>query len=102
MKWSKDWREIRMKVAERDNYKCVLCGKTAKGGQVHHLIYRKAGGTNELSNLINLCGLCHMLESYTPDFAVHNAFKVPLKEIPQERKRIRGMLTIIIKERGLK
>lgn len=90
-----DWKETKKIIAKRDNYKCVVCGDKALGSQIHHLIHRKDGGNNEHSNLVNLCGKCHMLESDTPDFAVKKAFKIPLFKIPMMRKEIREKLEII-------
>src|SRR5262249_26338887 len=49
----------------RDGFKCQSCGITGIPGkrasdlQVHHIEYRKNGGTNELENLITLCQSCH-------------------------------------------
>lgn len=46
-------------VLSRDNYTCQCC-KTKKGTlQVHHIIYRSNGGSDEESNLITLCENCH-------------------------------------------
>ena len=56
---------VRQAVYERDGKRCRLCGTTsAYSFSVHHVIYRSEGGTNELSNLILLCGSgsqgCHL------------------------------------------
>lgn len=51
------WWDIRKKVLERDNYKCVYCGNSAE--EVHHLIPLSRGGTTTMSNLISLCKSCH-------------------------------------------
>ena len=50
-------------VLERDNYKCQSCkGKSKdKKLEVHHIIYRRNGGTNKPSNLLTLCSTCHDL-----------------------------------------
>ena len=83
-----DWKELRGAVWERDDKKCVVCGQSTGSGQIHHLVHRKHGGSNDLSNLVTLCGRCHMLESNTPDFAVHKAFKIPLNKLKQERQKV--------------
>ena len=46
-------------VLSRDAYTCQCC-KTKQGTlQVHHIIYRSNGGSDEESNLITLCKNCH-------------------------------------------
>src|SRR6476646_2510698 len=58
---SPDWGTVREAVLKRDNYKCVECG-TPSGtteSDVHHLLPRSAGGTDEPSNLVTLCDGCH-------------------------------------------
>lgn len=43
----------------RDNYTCQCC-KIKKGTMnVHHIIYRSKGGSDDLDNLIVLCENCH-------------------------------------------
>jgi len=50
-------------VLERDNYKCQACKgkKKDKRLEIHHVIYRRNGGTNKPSNLLTLCSTCHDL-----------------------------------------
>ena len=52
---------IRIKVKERDGYKCVHCGSFINL-EVHHIVHRKHGGTDELDNLKTLCCYCHLKE----------------------------------------
>src|SRR5262245_59605579 len=51
---SPDWTVARKAALKRDNYKCVECGTScgAIEADVHHLLPRSAGGTDELSNLV--------------------------------------------------
>ena len=58
---SSDWVSIREAVLRRDNYKCVECGTPCRSAEadVHHLLPRSAGGTDEPSNLVTLCDGCH-------------------------------------------
>lgn len=51
-------------ILNRDNYTCQCCGKKNKKLEVHHIIYRSQGGTDDENNLITLCEDCHK--------AVHN------------------------------
>jgi ATP-dependent DNA helicase RecQ len=61
MSRSADWANIREAVLRRDNYKCVECGTPCHSAEadVHHLLPRSAGGTDEPSNLVTLCDGCH-------------------------------------------
>jgi 5-methylcytosine-specific restriction protein A len=54
------WRLTRLKVLERDDYRCVRCGKilTASTAHIDHVVSGK-NGTNELTNLRTLCRVCH-------------------------------------------
>jgi ATP-dependent DNA helicase RecQ len=58
---SSDWVNIREAVLRRDNYKCMECGTPCRSAEadVHHLLPRSAGGTDEPSNLVTLCDGCH-------------------------------------------
>lgn len=48
-------------VLNRDNYKCQYCKGKHKDSklEVHHIIFRSQGGSDEESNLITLCHTCH-------------------------------------------
>ena len=48
-------------VLNRDNYTCQICkGKHKdKKLEVHHIIFRKDGGSDDEKNLITLCHTCH-------------------------------------------
>jgi len=55
---SQTWYYLRIKILERDSYRCVCCGKPAT--QVHHRSYAPkvlAGRAND--KLASVCGLCH-------------------------------------------
>lgn len=60
---------VRKKVYRRDGYRCALCDST-KSLQVHHVIPRSEGGSNQLQNLICLCWKCHAVAHGTtmPDY----------------------------------
>jgi len=49
-------------ILKRDNYICHNCkGKTKNRRlEVHHIIYRQNGGSDEHDNLITLCKTCHV------------------------------------------
>ena len=46
-------------VLHRDNYTCQCCGKKNCRLEVHHIIFRSNGGTDDEENLITLCKECH-------------------------------------------
>ena len=50
---------IRKAVILRDGCKCMECGKTNCGLEVHHIKPRRLKGSNTLGNLITLCTKCH-------------------------------------------
>lgn len=57
---------VRWQVFERDNFRCVACGKSATDGailHVDHIIPRSKGGKDELDNYQTLCHLCNIGKS---------------------------------------
>lgn len=55
------WRSVREAVLARDKLNCRSCGLRFPAAEldVHHLVPRKQGGLDDLSNLIALCDQCH-------------------------------------------
>lgn len=49
---------IRSQILLRDHFRCRECGYY-KHLEVHHIIPRRLGGTDDPSNLITLCTRCH-------------------------------------------
>lgn len=49
------------KVLNRDNYTCQCCKGKKKSNrlEIHHVIFRSNGGSDEEDNLITLCDTCH-------------------------------------------
>lgn len=60
LRGTKEYKEFRLKILERDNYKCIKCGNT-KNLQVHHI--KSVKKFPELlmveSNVETLCIKCH-------------------------------------------
>ncbi len=57
---------LRWQVFERDNFRCVACGKSAHDGillHVDHIIPRSKGGTNTIDNYQTLCNECNLGKS---------------------------------------
>ena len=46
-------------VMNRDFYTCQICGAKNTRLEVHHIVYRSKGGTDDEDNLITLCESCH-------------------------------------------
>ena len=48
-------------VLDRDNYRCQnkKCTSKCKKLEVHHIVFRRNNGSDEASNLITLCKVCH-------------------------------------------
>lgn len=55
------FENTRAMVLNRDNYTCQYCKGRHKDGklEVHHIIFRSQGGSDEESNLVTLCHTCH-------------------------------------------
>lgn len=53
------WEKVRNQILERDNFKCIVCGKPAT--QVHHIHLRskRKDLLYEFNNLVSLCDLHH-------------------------------------------
>ena len=46
-------------ILNRDSYTCQVCGAKNTRLEVHHIVYRSQGGTDNEDNLITLCEPCH-------------------------------------------
>jgi hypothetical protein len=66
---------IRWQVFERDNFKCVACGKSAIDGailHVDHILPRSKGGKDEMDNYQTLCHLCNIGKSNKSNLDLRN------------------------------
>lgn len=62
-------RKLKMRIQERDGWKCSLCGRKQEDGmyfQVHHIDYDKKNSS--VNNLILLCNSCHAKTNYQRGF----------------------------------
>jgi hypothetical protein len=50
--------KLRSQILLRDGFRCQECGYY-KHLEVHHIVPRSKGGTDDLKNLITLCQRCH-------------------------------------------
>lgn len=44
-------------IGDQDILLCKVCGQIV--ADIHHIVYRSQGGTDDISNLIQLCRHCH-------------------------------------------
>ena len=65
------YANVKAMVRARDHYTCQCCGKKGCGLEVHHIVYRSNGGSDDPDNLITLCENCHK--------KVHNGMKLSLR-----------------------
>ena len=63
-------KSVRRAIYKRDGYRCALCD-SPRGLQIHHVMPRSEGGSNDPMNLITLCWVCHAIAHGTriPDCA---------------------------------
>src|SRR5437764_15161038 len=52
---SRHWKELRARALARDGYRCVVPGCDRAADRVDHIVARKDGGADALSNLRSLC-----------------------------------------------
>jgi HNH endonuclease len=61
--YPQDWKQLRMVILERDNFKCQEENGYCSGPlQIHHIIELSRGGSNNPSNLITLCKHHHSMK----------------------------------------
>ena len=54
-----EYSSRREAILHRDNYTCQCCGKKHVRLEVHHIVFRSLGGSDDEKNLITLCEKCH-------------------------------------------
>ena len=74
-------------VLHRDNYTCQCCGKKHVRLEVHHIIFRSLGGTDDERNLITLCEKCHK--------AIHDGILVLTKKPKKLNLKYATQMSII-------
>ena len=73
MAWSKEsrhargygyaWVKLRDKIMRRDMHLCQSCnakGRATPATEVHHVIPKSQGGTDDMDNLVSTCSPCHI------------------------------------------
>ncbi len=59
------YRKLRRAVFDRDDGLCIICRRPAS--DVHHVIFRSAGGADSLENCVSLCRDCHAQYAHGSD-----------------------------------
>jgi HNH endonuclease len=85
------WQEISFQVLRRDNCQCQSCGKRP-AGQIHNIVPSGEAGPDQSSNLITLCGRCHMLVSPIADWIIEKVWKIRLQNVALERQMVEGRI----------
>ena len=77
-----NWKAIKKKIKERDNYTCQECGKIEGEQylQVHHIVPYRIFEDNSEENLITLCPKCHAKHEYS-FLKVKGLKLIPKKEV---------------------
>ena len=57
---------LKTEMLVRDRHRCRWCGATNRGGDAHHIEYRRGYSYDRLDNLITLCRLHHGFVHGTP------------------------------------
>ena len=52
---STDWKTLRLKVLQRDGFRCFVEGCTERAIIADHIVSRKNGGSDDMGNLRSCC-----------------------------------------------
>jgi hypothetical protein len=81
---------LRRRVLERDDFKCLKCGRM-RNLEIHHIMPVVYGGIDIFHNLITLCSGCHR---FAPNDPVE-FFKWACKSIPHEMEQSKVITKVI-------
>jgi HNH endonuclease len=83
--YGEDMGKRRREVFVRDCGECEYCGNYSAydDGEVHHLISRGKGGTDDIDNLVWICKGCHRTRHVRPMFGKAEAAR-DFDKVPQE------------------
>lgn len=82
----KDLQAIRKRVIEKCGNACTRCGYNRYPIlEVHHIVERSKGGTDDISNLELICPLCHAEEHYLRRLERNGAGVVDLASLERMR-----------------
>ena len=66
------WQQMRLRVYERDNFKCKICGDSKSTLNAHHAHYHPSSDgpwDYDMRTIITLCAKCHEEEHETLNFS---------------------------------
>ena len=69
------WQKLRLKVFERDNFTCKLCGDNKETLHVHHEKYKGDPWDANINDLKTLCKDCHFLVTKVYDVNIKKVIK---------------------------
>lgn len=75
-----DWPIIVKAAAEREHNRCQACGEYVSAPNpfnAHHYLSRGRGGSDEPSNIIFCCNLCHRHFHSQPSWAKEHGWTAP-------------------------
>lgn len=78
------WQELRLRIMDRDGFRCFHCESNERTLHVHHIFYKKAAKAWEYEpeNLITLCERCHgRIENYLDLARLSLSLPLPLHGI---------------------
>jgi 5-methylcytosine-specific restriction endonuclease McrA len=78
------WQKKRLKILERDEWRCCSCFSTEKNLQVHHILYKKRDPWDYPDYLYQtLCDDCHDKRQALTDKAV-DALRIAISKVPTD------------------
>lgn len=83
---SPKWQERRLRIMERDGFKCIRCGSDEKTLNVHHKVYKKGREVYQyaLNDLETLCVDCHFNEHFDKPIAPAKHWEGVYDRIPSQ------------------
>lgn len=75
------WQKKRLKILERDDFTCQVCGDKETELHVHHNSYKGNPWNIDDSELITVCKFCHKLKHKISNFSSYIVKKIKLKSI---------------------
>ena len=82
-----EYSSRREAVLHRDNYTCQCCGRKHVRLEIHHIIFRSMGGTDDEKNLITLCEKCHK--------AVHDGILILTKKLKKSNLKYATQMSVV-------
>lgn len=88
------WQKKRLKILERDNWACTLCGDTKSTLHIHHESYCGAPWEVEDTDLKTHCEHCHSVATYISKTSVYK--EMLLKKIVKIRTESADTFIVLV------